>query len=184
MSRQRFQRDKFKELILYLATKHEDEEFWGKTKLNKCLFYSDFMAFERFGEPITGAAYVALERGPAPKAMVPVQREMVESREIAVQVRGAQHRIVALREPDLSDFSAQEIALVDHVIERTRMATADMLSEHSHGFLGWQAARAEAIATQKQVAIPYSTAFVSSEPPDEFEIAHGRELAKQHGWPV
>lgn len=178
----RFNAKKFRELILYLASKHEEEQLWGATKLNKCLFYSDFMAYERFGQPITGAAYLALERGPAPKAMMPVQKEMLESGEIAVQAKGAQHRIVALRDPDLSEFSAEEIALVDHVVERTRGATADTLSEHSHGFLGWMAARAEAIATGKQVVIPYSTVFVSSAPPDEFEVAHGRELAKKYGW--
>lgn len=175
---------KFKELILYLAAKHEGERFWGATKLNKSLFYADFLAYQKYGQSITGAAYIALEWGPAPKALVPVQKEMVEARDIAVQERAAQHRILALREPDLSEFSAQEIALVDSVVERTRRASADTLSELTHGFLGWKAARAEAVATGKQVVIPYSTVFVSNEEPDEFEEAHGRELVRQYGWPA
>lgn len=184
MAIQKFDKKKFKELILYLAAKHENERFWGATKLNKCLFYADFLAYQKYGEAITGADYVALERGPAPHKMLPVQKEMLGSGEIAIQERPMQRRIVALREPDLSGFKAQEIALVDYVIDRTRMADADALSELTHGFLGWKAARAEAEATGRQVVIPYSTVFVSNEKPDEFEEAHGRELARKHGWPA
>jgi hypothetical protein len=184
MGDQKFNSKKFKELILYLATKHEEERYWGATKLNKCLFYSDFMAYAKYGQSITGAAYIALERGPAPKALVPVQKELLDSREIAVQERPMQRRILALREPDLSEFTAQEIALVDYVIDRTRTADADTLSDESHGFLGWKAARAEANAIGKQVVIPYNTVFVSNEKPDEFEEAHGHEQARRYGWPT
>jgi len=183
MATSTFNEKKFKELILYLAAKHEDERFWGATKLNKCLFYADFLAYQKHGEAITGAEYIALERGPAPRRLLPIQKEMLASGEIAIQERPMQRRIVALREPDLSEFTAQEIALVDEVIERTRMADANTLSELTHGFLGWKAARAESEATGRQVVIPYRTVFVSNKKPDEFEEAHGRELARKHGWP-
>lgn len=184
MGSRKFNKKKFKELILYLAAKHEEEPYWGATKLNKCLFYADFLAYEKYGEAITGADYVALEHGPAPHELLPVQKEMLGSGEIAIQERARQRRIVALREPDLSEFSAQEIAIVDDVIERTRAAYANTLSELTHGFLGWKAARAESEATGRRIVIPYSTVFVSNKKPDEFEEAHGHELAGKHGWPT
>ena len=180
----KFNKRKFKELVLYLAAKHENERFWGATKLNKCLFYADFLAYRKLGEAITWADYMALERGPAPQKLLPIQREMLGSGEIAIQERPMQRRIVPLREPDLSVFTAEEIALVDYVIDRTRMADADELSQLTHGFLGWKAARAEAEATGRQVVVPYNTVFVSNDKPDEFEEAHGRELARKHGWPA
>jgi hypothetical protein len=180
----KFNKKKFKELVLYLAEKHENERYWGATKLNKCLFYADFLAYRKFGEAITGAEYMALERGPAPQKLLPIQREMLAAGEIAIQERPMQRRVLALREPDLSVFTAREIALVDDVIEHTRTADADELSQLTHGFLGWKAARAEAEATGRQVLIPYNTVFVSNDKPDEFEEAHGRELARKHGWPA
>lgn len=179
-----YDEEKFKELILYVAAKYECEDFFGATKLNKLLFYSDFLAYKTLGRPITGAEYVALEFGPAPKRLLPVQDELVKSGDIAIERRTLQRRIIALRDPDLSEFSASEIAVVDQVIEALKDADAKQVSELSHAFLGWKAARAEGQATGQMVAIPYATVFVSNKALDEFEVAHGLELAEKYNWAV
>jgi hypothetical protein len=184
MQAAKFDEKKFRELVVYVASKCEGDVYFGATKLNKILFYSDFLCFERFGKPITGADYLALERGPAPKQLVP-EREFLELDGAIVLVkRQRQHRIVPLRDPDLSLFSGHEIAIVDEVIELLRNVNADQVSEFSHAFLGWKAARAEAEATGRQVTIPYGTAFVSNRRLDEFEEARILECAKEQGWPI
>ncbi|MDH5642316.1 MAG: Panacea domain-containing protein, partial [Nitrospira sp.] len=71
--------DKFKELILYVASQCEQDTYWNSTKLNKILFYSDFLAYKVNGQSITGADYFALERGPAPKALVPIREGMIKA---------------------------------------------------------------------------------------------------------
>ena len=51
--------------------------FFGRTKLNKILWKSDFEAFSDRGRPVTGRDYQRLEHGPAPKEMLPLYREMM-----------------------------------------------------------------------------------------------------------
>src|SRR6185437_16303799 len=97
-------RQRFRELVVYVSGRCADDPHFGSTKLNKILFYSDFRAFARLGEPITGVAYFALSEGPAPYIMRPVRREL--EREGAIEVEEkvvgnhTQIRTVARREAD------------------------------------------------------------------------------------
>lgn len=177
-----FDPQKLRELILYIASQCEQDRFWGATKLNKVLFYSDFLAYKHFGKSITGADYQALEHGPAPYQLCPVRNEMIEDGDLAIEKRTLQHRPIALREPVLDSFNANEIAIVNNVINQLRHTNASKVSELTHAFLGWKAAWAETQVTGKTITIPYGTVFVSNSPLDEFEASHGLELAKTHGW--
>ena len=134
------------------------------------------------GGAITGAEYFALEKGPAPKPLIPVREEMIEAGDLAIEKRTFQHRPVALREPDYSLFTAQEIIIVHKVIAALKNKNAETVSEMSHAFLGWKAAWAEGQITGEHVTIPYGTVFVSNPPLDEFESAHGMDLIKKYGW--
>src|SRR5437660_10500981 len=80
-------RQRLRELILYIADRSKDDPKFGATKLNKILYFSDFVSFREYGEPITGAMYMRLENGPAPMHLVPVRNEMLESGEIAMEPR-------------------------------------------------------------------------------------------------
>jgi hypothetical protein len=70
---------RFREIILYIADKCRDAEFFGAVKLNKILFYADRRAYLELGRSITGARYQHLEEGPAPVELVPLRREMIEA---------------------------------------------------------------------------------------------------------
>ena len=172
---------KFRELIVYISEKCENDLYYNATKLNKILFFSDFLAYKTNGKPITGSDYFALPYGPAPRRLLPVRDQMIADGDISLSKR-RQHRTIALRDPDYDVFSASEIALVDKVIDILRGYNADETSEISHIFLGWQAATAEGEQSGEYVSIPYSTVFVENPPMDEFENAHGLELMKKHGW--
>jgi hypothetical protein len=39
--------EKLRELILYVSTLSKDDDNFGATKLNKLLFYADFLAYQR-----------------------------------------------------------------------------------------------------------------------------------------
>jgi len=175
---------KFRELLLYIAQQCRDDVFFGATKLNKQLFFADFLAFRNLGQPITGADYMALEHGPGPRRLLPIRAEMICNGELAIDVRAHQDRIVALREPDKGVFTEDELAIVDDVIEELRDATADEVSKFSHRFAGWLAAMKEGNATGRHVSIPYETVFVEQVPFSPDIIARGRELAAKYDWPV
>ena len=181
---QKFDRNKFEELILLIALECEDHSFFGATKLNKILFFCDFTAFAELGNSITGAEYVALEHGPVPRLLVQVRNEMLKSGVIAVQPRGNQERIVAKRNPKAELFSAAEHHVIQDVIRKLEMENADSVSELSHKFLGWQAAWSEYQATGSRSTIPYESIFVSNRRPTEAEIAEVASEAESHGWTV
>lgn len=170
---------KLKELALYIAARCESDPTFGATKLNKILFYSDFLAYARLGEAITGDEYQCLEMGPAPRHWLPLKADMVKRGQAAEQVRNRygkeQKRLIPLRDADLSQFSGEEIAIVDEVIEGLRGMNAREVSELSHGFTGWQ-------IVALGDTIPYETVFLS--PPRRHtpaELAHARRVAERIG---
>ena len=73
-----------------------------------------------------------------------------------------QKRPVNLRSPDLSLFTAAEIALVKKVIHSLEQLNAKELSQLSHREVGWR-------ATPAGATIPYGTIFLSDEPLTEAE---------------
>ena len=179
---QKFDRTKFKELILLIARECEDHNYFGATKLNKILFFCDFKAFAELGSPITGAEYVALEHGPVPRHFVPVRDELRKIGDISMDNRGNQQRIVARRSARWELFSPAEQFVIHQVIRELEDEDADSVSELSHKFLGWQAARAEQLSTGKSPTIPYQSVLVSNRRPTASEISEFTAVAKEHGW--
>lgn len=179
-----FEEEKFRELLIYIAKKCEDDTFWGATKLNKQLFFADFLAYEQFGKPITGADYMAIDHGPVPRRLVPIRADMEVEGDIHREIKLHQDRIIADRAPELSKFSNEELALVDEVIDALRNVLADEISELSHKFAGWMAAIVEGQATKKNVTIPYETVFVRKAELTQEERQQTLAMASEYGWPV
>ena len=176
MRLQREDERKLRELILYISQKCATDPTFGATKLNKILFFADFLAYANLGKAITNFDYQKLPQGPAPRRLVPVREQMIADGELVIQqVRlltgNVQKRTVNLRPPDLTIFSGDEIALVDEVIEALEGAKAEAVSELTHRMLGWK-------LVDEGESIPYNTIFLSNEPLTEAEIQRGRELAK------
>ena len=148
---------RLRELILHIARQSEGDEAFGAVKLNKLLFAADFTAYVKFGKSITGQDYFALEHGPAPRRLKPVLEQMKDEGEVAIRVDDFHgfrlQRTFALREPDLSKFGPDEIALVDHIIRDCWNRTGTDLSNASHEFIGWKVA-------QEWEIIPYSVGLV------------------------
>jgi hypothetical protein len=167
---------KMAELILYISDKCQLDPTYGATKLNKILFYADFIHYANTGEPITGQEYMRLDKGPAPRHLVPIRERLIENHELVVrsQPYGAfqQKRPIALRPASLAEFSGEEIAQVDAVIAQLWGRTATQVSKISHRFDGWK------LATDRET-IPYETAFISEREPTEEDFEFARELGRE-----
>lgn len=173
-------RDRMRELILYVAHACEDDRTFGAVKLNKILFYADFLAYRERGRSITEQEYQKLPQGPAPRCLVPLREEMVLAGDLIVREAAyfgrPQKRPIALRNPDLSPFLPLDIAVVDAVIRALWGKTARETSELSHEFWGWK------LANMRET-VPYEVALVAR--PDEYtddelEYARGfRQEAQQ-----
>lgn len=169
---------RFRELIVYISQQSRQDSQFGAVKLNKILYFSDFMAFERLGQPLTGMVYQKLEHGPAPRAMVPVLRELIEEKVIAIEtvfVFGKpQKRTVALRPAITSLFFADELALIDEVISELEGQGASDVSYRSHD-LRWK-------AVQLNDSIPYEFIYFDPRELTAEDVTRSHELAREFGW--
>lgn len=169
---------RFRELIVYISRKCESDPHFGAVKLNKILYYSDFRAFERFGLPLTGMRYFRLEQGPAPRALLPVRNALIQEGALKIEYvrigNVEQHRTIALRDPVLSHFTEDEIALVDSVIKELWNQNATEVSDASHD-VRWR-------VLENQDPVPYEFAYLSDEPITEREAKRTKELAAELGW--
>lgn len=175
-----FDAAKFRELMLYAAEKSTEDANFGATKLNKILFFSDFLAYGLMGAPITGATYRKERNGPVPKELKPVARQIEQSKDGMFVSRNVfnyrQIRLVPLRPANRNVFSASEVDLIDEVITDLSWRNAAEVSRLSHDrSVAWQIAE---IGEE----IPYECVFLSARKPTPEDIRRGQTLARAHGW--
>lgn len=165
-------RERLRELMLFIADRCEDDPNFGVTKLNKILYYCDFLAFARLGEPITGISYNKLPFGPVPTAAQIVRDKMRQDGEIVITQEGSVSfrlsRVVPVREADLSLFTGPQVALIDSVIEAVEGANARRLTDITHGN-AWK------VLSYNDI-VPYEFVFISDDPYTEADIARAEEL--------
>lgn len=177
----RFDSERFQALVLFIAHRRQDDPQFGRTKLAKALFYSDFDAYRDQGEPLTGATYVRMPFGPFPQEL--------EATEKALDDRGIvyldyvkdvyeEKRIVPRgHPPDLSGlFEPWELHLVGDWTDRVASATAREISRLSHHHPGWLLARSTG------EPIPYETALLPQERPTGQDAERAKQIARERGW--
>lgn len=177
MYKPEFNREKFRELVLYIAHKSRDDPWFGAVKLNKILYYCDFGAYARLYRSITGATYIHLTEGPAPVEMLEERRVMIDTGQATLELqrvfRYVQHRIYPTADNVvLSElFDSKEIEIIDETISTLRPLTGKEVSDLSHRELGWK-------LTVNRELIPYETAWMV--PDDDIDVAMMVENAKYH----
>lgn len=129
--------DRLKNVMLYFIEKCHGVFF---TKMNKLLFYSDFLAYRQTGKGITGLAYKAIDYGP-----VPVRWDRIYSfyddihPEIKEFPDGREGTILTSELlPDKSQFSQEELEILDAVYQRFKKEGPTKISETSHQEEAWK----------------------------------------------
>jgi len=142
MPAEAYDEKKFTELVLYVASKLEGDPEGGAVKLNKALWWAETAHLRMHGRSISGARYQKLPQGPAPRRLLPVRAVLVQAGEAELQqgwYRGyRQDRLIPRRPADLSVLTAEELEIVDQVLETIRGKTAAELSAMSHDEMGWK----------------------------------------------
>lgn len=110
------------------------------TKMNKLLFYTDFLSYKSFGYGMSGLAYQALQYGPVPirwdrvySLMDGIYPEMVEFNS---GLCGTQ--LCSTLSPDMDYLTEEEIGLLDAVIDKFKESSASCISELSHDEEAWK----------------------------------------------
>jgi putative zinc finger/helix-turn-helix YgiT family protein len=128
--------EKLENMILYLA-KQLDGVL--KTKLNKLLWYCDFLHFKETSVSITGAQYMHYQYGPVPRhyGLVTGIMESVgllDKNEVGFNTEEGivGEQFTALVEPNKDIFSETELKVMQFVIDTFRTHTATRVMNQSH----------------------------------------------------
>jgi putative zinc finger/helix-turn-helix YgiT family protein len=128
---------KLGEMMVYFA---EQPRMW-RTKLNKLLFYADFLHAKRSGAPISGARYVRMQFGPVPADFYTLQAMLVDGAsldEIAAEEGDCTGSVFIARRPaDRSRFSECELETLDYVAHYFADWSASRIAVYSHQEPGW-----------------------------------------------
>lgn len=174
-----FDKNKFKNLILYIVWKCGDADQLGSTKLNKILWLCDSRAYMLNKKPITGAKYVKQKHGPVPKAVMPIRAEMEREGSLSIwpdpKFAGklSKDLFKAKKRPDFSLFTPKEKQIIEFWIKKICVDhTAKSISEETHDYV-WEIAK---IGEE----IPYPAVFATRlRPPNAKEMDWAKAEAEK-----
>ncbi len=126
---------RLKNIMLYILDKGGD--VWC-TKMNKILFYIDFLSYRERGIAMSGLTYRAIEFGPVPERWDKVYSEFPEIRQElkkAGEFVGSVLR--ATEKADISVFSEDEVKILEQVCTAFENCSSRDISNLSHQETAW-----------------------------------------------
>ena len=133
--------DKFTEMVVYFS----EQLAPFKTKMNKLLFYADFLMFKQSCFSISGKRYVAINRGPVPDKYASIYEYLTNENVVEIQYTefpqgftGEQFKARKDRpfKPEL--FTDSELAVLEKVATVYRPTNTNDIIELSHLEEAWK----------------------------------------------
>lgn len=148
--------NKFREVLLYILNKVGSKPNIGETVLYKILYFIDFDFYEKHEEQLIGATYIKNNYGPTPVEFKKIVKKMLDDGEIikvkSIYFEYPQTKYLPVRKADLTKFKANEIELIDDILNRLSDMNALQISEYSHNDVPW-------MTTENQGTIEYESVF-------------------------
>ena len=124
-----FSIEKLAAMAAYISSRGKDIY---KTKLNKLLFYSDFVNFYLNGTSISGARYVHLPYGPVPDRYESVLQNLALTGMVEI-IKGPGYDVIRAKdEPITAVLNNKERETIDWVLDNFGQMSASDISEYSH----------------------------------------------------
>ncbi|MDP8249248.1 MAG: DUF4065 domain-containing protein [Candidatus Tritonobacter lacicola] len=141
----KFNKEKFKQVLLYVLEKCGAKPNVGETVLYKLLYFIDFNYYELFEEPLTGESYRRINYGPAPCHFPDIVDDMIRAghlKKVTADYFGhRQKKYLPLVFPDLKQISAQEKQVIDTVLDSLSSKDAANITNYSHEDMPWKMAQ-------------------------------------------
>ena len=147
--------EKFKEVLLYILNKVGSKPNIGETVLYKLLYFTDFDFYEKYEEQLIGATYIKNHYGPTPIEFEKIVAEIMDKEIIKVKSKYydyPQRKYLPLRKADLSKLRANEIEVIDKVLDKLSDMNANQISDYSHDDVPW-------LTTEDNEVIEYESVF-------------------------
>ena len=153
--------EKFKEVLLYVLNKVGSKPNIGVTTIYKLLYFIDFNFYEKYEEQLIGATYIKNRYGPTPLEFKEIVNKMIKEKEITriknIYFEYPQTKYLPLKKPDLSKLKANEIEVIDDVLNLLSDWNASQISKYSHNDIPW-------LTTEDQEIIEYESVFYRTSP--------------------
>jgi len=153
--------EKFTEVLLYILNKVGSRPNIGETVIYKILYFIDFDFYEKYEEQLIGATYIKNHYGPTPREFKKIVEKMIKDGEIiridSKYFEYPQTKYLPLRKAGLSGLKANEMEVIDDVLNRLSDMNASQISEYSHNDVPW-------LTTKDQGRIEYESVFYRTPP--------------------
>lgn len=186
-SPRKFDRGKFKEMVLYFAERAAagDDQGFGMVKLNKLLYRADFEAFRTLGHSITGESYERQEFGPVARDLPIVLDELAESGRLYWQrIPAGKHMRTVPRAVEEDYAAADKTAFADDEIDVMERAIRELATYGGKASSDWSHIQSAGwnLAAEDGVEIEYRTALISTTPIPEAHLKRATEFVREKGW--
>ncbi len=147
--------ERFIEMIVFFAERLQPY----KTKMNKLLFYADFLNYKRSCFSISGIQYRAIQMGPVPYKYESIYEYVVEKAFVDADYREYKNvvgtKFISAKEHQFNKelFSENELNVLEEVVKTFSDKNSNEISEISHNELAWMD------NMEKKEIIDYNVAF-------------------------
>lgn len=131
---------KFTEMVIFFTEKLQP---W-KTKLNKLLFYADFIMYKQSGFSISGIKYRAIHMGPVPNNFNTIFEYLANNNEVDIYYTtfhdggaGEQFKSNPDRKFNSELFTEKELMVLGEISRRFKHTSTDEIIETSHKEKAW-----------------------------------------------
>jgi len=132
--------EKYTDMVVYFA--HRLQPF--KTKMNKLLFYADFLSFRNTCFSISGIKYRAIEMGPVPQNFQGLYEFLYNNDEIEISTTWfpqgyTGEKFMTRKERPFNPrlFSEPELKVLEDIATRFQSTSATDIVKHSHKEKAW-----------------------------------------------
>ncbi len=132
-----FEPEKLMDMITFFSS---DEDGVYKTKMNKLLWYSDFIHFRDYGVSVSGTPYVHLPYGPCADQYELFLGHLVEEKRIMVEevyFDGGSGELLIAKQSQTQVFSSSANSVLSAVRDYFRTISSKEISNLSHDELGY-----------------------------------------------
>lgn len=133
--------EKFTEMVVYFSEHIKPY----KTKLNKLLFYADFLMFKQTCFSISGVRYHAIDMGPVPNNFQSVFEYLANNNEVDIQYNefpngGIGEQFLARPDRPFNSelFSELELAVLEKIVATFKSTSTNDIIELSHLEKAWK----------------------------------------------
>lgn len=149
-------RQKFREVLLYVLERCGARANVGETVIYKLLYFIDFNFYELYEQHLTGEAYRKVSFGPAPCHFSEIVEQMIERGElkkITAEYYGKrQKKYIPQVKAEPGKFDGRELEVINRVIDGLSSMNAASIEDYSHEDIPWQ-------VTDDKEIIDYESVF-------------------------